>query len=499
MATPLGRRSLLLGALGLAASGCTLGRAKGINAASAACSDVATMPIYVPLATNKEAAAFEAFDPVLYPLPSSDQYSCSTTASGAKMCYPSHAARWSIGTASGWNVPTRYYALDAALHAANLDPTTLLPDTLAGFQYQGDTWGLPASVAPIGVAYRPDVFAAARLKTPAPDWTLADFETACDQILGLTKAGKIPGCYGPLPPMIGSSTYTLTYGQSTSSFTAYGSLLDPALWTGFVPGYGGSLVQGGRFDLTNPGAVRGFTELVRICGAYGAPSTLLPTTQAQAATYLNGAAMLFWQYSGPPSGAAPAAAARAATQRKYARFPVLPVAPTVPAALSGWWLPGDPGMISAPGTAMNAVVQFALWSYQRVRHDPAAPGPPPILSAPDVQRAYWQAPAQVSAGASAMGDYVHYAYIDQGYPPVFTSTAGIIYDALSPAVAGATDVASALATATQKVNADAAQYRTDKLMQAQAQLQRASTYGQFGGSVKQPGPPSGPVVRICRK
>lgn len=487
MAATLSRRSVLIGALGVALSGCALLRpAKAPGAASAACRTVTTLPIFTPVANDKQAAAFEAFDPVLYPLSSSEQYS-----GPAK-------AQWAIVQSGGWNPPIQHYALDVAVQAANLDPASLLPGTAAAFRYQGSTWALPGSVQPLAISYRPDVFAAAQLPEPAADWSVADFENACLRILGLTRAGKIPGCYGPLAPLVGSSTITATEGGNTFSHPVYGDLRDAAVWTGFAAGYGGFLTHAGGFDLTNPGAAAGLGELVRIARAYGAPEKLLPSTAAQQQTYLDGAAMLFRPYGGTPvtpSGAA------GGVRRKYARFPVLPVQPAVPATLSGWRLASTLSVPPAapPAAALDSVVQFALWTWRGVRDNPAAPGPPPVLADPQIQRGYWEAATQVASGATAVGDYTHYVYVDQDFPPVFADTAGIVYDALSGAVTGTADVAAALSAATQRLNAAAAQYMTDKQLQAQAALGRASTYGVFGAAVAPPPTPAGPVVRVCAK
>lgn len=496
MAGTLARRAVLLGALAVACGGCASGQRRP-NAASAACSRVTTLPIYVPLATDAEASAFKAADPVLYPLPSRDQWACARQA-GHEVCYPSHAANWGIATASGWQPPYHFYPLDAALHAANLDPGTLLPHTLDAFRYDGVTWGLPGYVTPVGVAYRPDVFSAAHLPPPAAEWTLAEFEAACARIQGLAQGGKIAGCYGPLPPAVGSGLQALNAPPAWS-------LLTPALWTGFIAGYGGWMVQGSRFELTNPGALRGVAALARICRLYAAPGARLRAQVAPGEPPGEGAAMLFQPYLGPPGGTPAGAglpglpqAARPRYPRRFARFPVLPVVPAVPATVSGWLLPGDPTTTSAPARAIDAVVRFALWSYARVGQHPTAPGPPPVLADAAVQRAYWGAAAQRASGAQAVGAPAHYAYVDQGFPPLFQAAGPILYQALAPVVTESASLTAALGAATQKLNAAAARYRTDKRMQAQARQERAQAFGRFGAAVPLPHTATGPIVRICR-
>jgi len=488
MAATLSRRSLLVTALALTASGCSRALRTGSPvAASAACSNVHTLPIYVPVTANRDAAAFEAFDPSLYPLPASAAALCSVTAAGTRVCYGSGEALWDILTAAGWQPPVRYYTLDSVLQTANVDPSTLLPHTLSAFQYLGSTWALPASVTPVGVAYRPDVFTAAHLPPPAPDWTVADFEAACARIWRLAQAGHIPGCYGPLQAFTGNSTH---YNPQIRAFTRVVPALTAALWTGFVAGYGGSFLHNGRFDLAGAGATLGLSELVRIWRTYAMPKTVSA----------DGAAMLFVPYPQAPAGLPgfQIPPAPSAYPRKYARFPVLPVRRAVPATVYGWRL-NRPGLYpTAPTTALNAVVQFALWSWKRTGQAPASAGAPPVLADPNVQRTYWQTAERAATGASLLGDYTDYVYMDEGFPPVFTSTETTIATALTSAIVGTTDVPTALSTATQQLNAAAAQYQTDREMQAQGQQQRSSTYGQFGAAVQPPHPPAGPVVRVCR-
>ena len=451
------RRAVLLTGLGLVAAGCALlPHRETPNAASLACASVPVLPIDVPLGTQAEAARFAAFDPLVDPLSAAD------VRTGAK-------ALWRVqGMPPFWR-PYWYAPLDAAVRRGNFDAGAMLPGAATAFQYEAQTYALPAWVAPLAVAYRPDVFSAALLPPPSPDWTVADFEKACARITDLAKAGKLPNCTGAL---------------------AGGSLIQSA-WYAFALGYGGVIARNGRFDLTNDGAVQGFLRVTQLDRAYSAPYKSPPKNQADVQAHLRSVAMLLVPFTGAtsvPGG------------RHVARFPRLPARPVVPATLSGWGLTfqqqaGQP-IPAVSNAATDALVQFCLWSYQRLRQAPAAATLPPVLADPNVQRVYWQAPVQVQVGADALADYGDYVYEGADLPQTGDRFDGsLLARNLSAVVAGSRGLTAALTDAQQQLNDLAARFAVDKAMRSQEDANLAAAQQTFGVGVATS--PLGPLRRVC--
>ena len=357
--------------------------------------------------------------------------------------------------------PYWFAPLDTALQLANLNPDTLLAGAAAAFRWGKQTYAVPASAAPLAVAYRPDVFKAALLPPPAPDWTVQDFETACARISGLARAGRLPGCSGAFPSGIVAS-----------------------MWYAFALGYGGAIATNGRFDLTGADTLLGLAKLVQLVRDY-----MIPPRDLSRGT----AVIEFVPYTGPAS--LPAG-------RHVARFPRLPVRPVQPVTLSGWgvvYVPQSGQPVPAPDPAAeNAVVQFCLWLYQAARHDPAAASAPPVLTDPAVQRGYWQSAAQVAVGADALAYSTDYIYPGAGLPESGDSfdDSGIV-GALADAVQGAAsvDLPTALAAAAGQLDADVARYALDKAMRVREETMQGSAGTAFGAP--RAFSPQGPVRRVC--
>ena len=56
-----------------------------------------------------------------------------------------------------------------------IQPADFYPITLQAFTYEGQLWCIPQNMSSLVVYYNQDLFAAAGLAAPAPDWTWADF------------------------------------------------------------------------------------------------------------------------------------------------------------------------------------------------------------------------------------------------------------------------------------------------------------------------------------
>jgi len=74
------------------------------------------------------------------------------------------------------------------------------PSVLDQFTYQGQVWGLPGSVTVGVVNYNKDLFDAANVAYPTPDWTTSDF---LDKAVALTQGEDENKVYGYVPSSFG--------------------------------------------------------------------------------------------------------------------------------------------------------------------------------------------------------------------------------------------------------------------------------------------------------
>ena len=247
--------------------------------------------------------------------------------------------------------------------------------------------------------------------------------------------------------LVGKSSFITTFGGSKQAEEVEGDLGALPLLAGFVAGYGGWLAQGTSYALSNAGCLAGRSQLVQIAQRDGASQAHLPTAAGQTDDR-QGAAMYFdWCVRAPPPG------------WSFARFPRLPVDPVVPVQFSGVWLvwenPSGTVFVGGPhhDAAEDATLSYALWQYGRVRQDPLADLPAPVVADAALQGTYWSAPLLAGRGATAVGDWSHFLPLGVGWPPLGSGRlADPVYEALSTGAAGQGGLQVALTGAGQKLN-----------------------------------------------
>lgn len=318
--TPLTRRSVLL--LALAAAGCGRPRAAQPRRAPAAVRLDVAVQMQVPAGgataralyqRAKDVAAwfapvvlaFNASHPQMRAVSVPEILAPAPRSHGMIEAYP--RASVLVGAGAGG------LDLRGALKAANADLSALLPGAIAGVtQASGAVEGIPVDFAIEEVLYDSRALAAAGLAGPPPaGWTLA-------QMLALVE---------------GLAQRRAVFGADLA-FAPYN--VGPA-WLGFALGYGGSVFAGGRLALTAPRVLEGLN-------AYG---RVLQNTWGRRAPGVVGA-LAFEQVSGVHRGAHQAAALR------RTRFPRMPLAQVVPAALRCATAP-----MTAPHRREGAI--FAVW------------------------------------------------------------------------------------------------------------------------------------------
>ena len=387
------------------------------------------------------------------------------------------ATQWEIGPVLPFlrPAPGTFAPLDAALRAANFEPSALLPGTLEAFAGAGgDHYAVPAYVGAWAVQYDPQVYAEAGLKEPAPDWTIDDFEHDCAAIASAIASGKITRLLAVLPPLVGM--HNAPKGRTTP--VVPGEFRHAALWGAFVEGFGGTVTSDGRFDLTNTGAVTGLQRMVDIATRYGASGPAPRVPGFSASFVWHPATTTGWGAIGWADPSSPYALTFVPTAQElgmygtpmaakgwqWARFPILPVRNVVPLQVTGstvnpsgqgWFVAGG-APPQAPSQSLTALADFALWWYHQYHTTPGLIGlPAPVLADAAVQRAYWSASGQ-APGYPAVGDWQRFAVVEAGWPlvPGASSTSpSPVFDALTQAAEQRTPICKLLPQATQKLNA----------------------------------------------
>lgn len=410
----LGRRRLIARSASVLAAAASSGLIAGCGHRRASTvAHPAGYPILVPGLSAAELASFAAFAPNLDPLP---QPTLSARVHAS-------SAQWEILGSFPFASPKSgaFTPLDPALRQFNVQESTLIPGAFDAFAGAGGGhYGMPIYGGPWGVRYDSAVFQQLGIAEPSPNWTIADFEDVCAIILAAKAAGHLPQLRSVLPPLVGNMTMRpRVSGSSTPGLPYFGQWNDADLWGAFVIGFGGSVVSGGRFDLTNAGAIAGLQRMADIAARY-APTPSVVAGAGPGPCALAFAPTAGFSYSGKPGGSA----APVAGPPRWARFPVLPVRAVVPFKVEGASVAqatGTPlftGAGAPPGTppdALLAVVQYALWWWGRERETPALI--PPVLVADAIQRAYWTASAR-PPGSAAVGDWSHFAVVEAGWPLV---------------------------------------------------------------------------------
>lgn len=440
MAVSLSRRTMLAAAAGLLASAC--GRPTSAHPPSSSAAAPVQYPIAVPGATPQDLAAFAAYAPGVKPLPVPKS--------------PATTPQWEIAPTEPFLYSAAFSALDAALRQVNFDVSVLLTGAYTGFaSHVGGTalhYAVPTFAVPWGVQYDASVFRTVGLDDPAPDWSLEAFEGCCAAIAAAMQAGHLPNLQSVLPPLLGGMR-EVRIGTRSQTVMYFGPFTDPTLQGGFVEGFGGTVVTGGRFDLTNTGAIAGLQRMVDLATRFGPPAgqpaggpSALHFTKA-ASTFVKGSAM-------------PAPLPDPKTWR-WARFPRFPVDPVVPTRAGGVTVsraapeigfPITPP-VGVPDEALLAVAEYALWRYDQARRTPALPDqPPPVLADPAVQQSYWSAPRLAANDYAAVGDWPHFRMIGADWPMALGGITAPIHKALTTAADSGTPISHLVAQATQQLN-----------------------------------------------
>lgn len=131
--------------------------------------------------------------------------------------------------------------LDNLLHLVNYNPSSVVPDTVDAFRWNGRLYGLPAGVRTLEVAVESTVFASLPKQALQPGWTVNGL---------LSSIG--PGC------------------RATGSLPWLGGIdfRHPIVWGGFL-GRDHDLVVDDRLDLSNPTTIAGAQELINLVSALG--------------------------------------------------------------------------------------------------------------------------------------------------------------------------------------------------------------------------------------
>lgn len=272
---------------------------------------------------------------------------------------------WQLQTTEPRQLPSHAYPLNAAIRAENVDAQAVLPGTFDAFSQKGVIYGLPYSIVPISLWYRPAVLSRIGVSPPpSRGWTVPQFLAACGRVEAAVAKGRLKGIRSALGPMVGR-------GGNLA-----GELEDVLLWSGFILGYGGALINKGRFDFTGSGALAGLDELVYISRRFGAKtsasteSALAAAYQAAAFTFIVPIPRTGWQ------------------QARMLRFPVRAV---VPCSVLGVGLSTTTGgRVGDAQAAELAAVRFMKWLWQAEQQGVLMQmGYAPISSNVDVQGAYW--------------------------------------------------------------------------------------------------------------
>jgi len=397
------------------------------------------LPVYVPNLSPGSAsvASLQKFAPSLDPIGSGTRYQYLARAR--------EAPRWVIVEQDYFRPPLPFVSLAPAVRQHNLFVPGLLQSTLAAFQQAGTQWALPTSVAPLGVLYRPDLFAQAGVASPTADWTIDDLSSTCRQLALAVQKGALPSAVHPLQGWFHS------FGSIPLSFDYAHT------WTlaAFISGYGGTCVKDGAFAFADADALQGAAAFVDLWRSYGTRTA----DGSNVATNPPNVAMYVAMYDGPDDSYD--------SSWRWARFPKFPAGAPVPARLLGAYLAtetsaGDilnsvPQTPPVPLTALDAVVEFALWRYGAGGAYPE----PPVLAAQSIQSAYWTSGDRQSSGAVQVGDWSHYFYPCLGWPLTVVSWDDVIFTAIQAALADPGSLADALGAAQATLNASAAQYAAE--------------------------------------
>lgn|GEM_PF-1827026 len=352
-----------------------------------------------------------------------------------------------LSSVFGHAPPLLYGSLNSALRALNYDAGRLSIGVSAAFESAGQIFGIPMVAHPTVIGWRKDVFRYAGLRPPRVDWSQSDLMEACAALADVVRSKKVPGLEWVMPPMVAGPTI----GTQTASAAPGWLRTHPAVWAGFVGGFGGTTWADGAFHLSNPGCLRGLQALTEFIRLFGVSDRPLTADDVDPVSTLNSTALQFVSYPYAPM----------ATDSRWAftRFPVLPH-PVIPTQYEGIGLDYEHGggskrVDAESGDAIVAAASFLVWLLgkgpQRQLGDA---GLPPVLADNETQTSFWRtAPGHPFTPT----DWTQFADYMQDWPALPNGTTfdvtDIVYQAIQSSVADPSGLRDAVAAADARLAA----------------------------------------------
>ena len=319
--------------------------------------------------------------------------------------------------------------LNAALAALNFNQNTIVPGAMEAFRYGSAQVGIPVAQSPIGIRWRRDVFRAAGLAAPTPDWTINDFVAACMEIKTMIPTGRVRGLDGVLPPL---GVYAAKRKNGTLAQFS-GALAEPAWWIAFALGYGGDLVTRGRVRLDGA-AIRGIAKLVDIAHRFGDRTVVDTQTAPMVDALPLKYAMMFdvWASSRgvdvastTPMYPPPGPVLTFGKNWAWARLPRFPLRAVITTVLDGEGL--QPSTHAGHHeSSLHTAVQSLVW-LNRAQARPLldAADVPPVVSSTKVQKDFWSRQGPEDRQVGEWSQFVPYA-------SALPLPTGIAYEMWSP-------------------------------------------------------------------
>ena len=375
--------------------------------------------------------------------------------SGKNQGYRSaHYGLVSLGNGGGMTIDYgSLLPLNAALAALNFNPNTIVPGAMEAYRYGSAQVGLPVAQAPIGIRWRRDVFRAAGLAAPTPDWTINDFVAACVEIKTMIPTGRVRGLDGVLPPlgMYGAKLKNGTF----ASFS--GALAEPAWWIAFALGYGGDLVTRGRVRL-NGAAIRGLARLVDIARQFGDTTVVYAQTAPMADTFPLKYAMMFDVWASArgvdvalttPMYPPPGPVLTFGKNWAWARLPRFPLRAEITTVLDGEGLQPSAHAVYHESSLHTAVQSLVWLNRAQARPSLDAAGVPPVVTSTKVQKDFWSRQAPDDRQVGEWSQFVPYA----SALPLPTGIASEMWSPLLRAIARPASLPGLVREAEHRMNA----------------------------------------------
>lgn len=343
--------------------------------------------------------------------------------------------------------------LSLALRAQNFESNSLVAGAMSAWSWQGRVLAVPFSEVPWGIRWRKDVFAAAGLARPKPNWTFGDFAQTCGLVQKVVRSGRIKGVTSTLGPITSPAELANKPGQKhvigPGGVGFPTAMQFPGLWQAFVLGFGGTIAKGGRFVLTDSQSelgLRALTDLVQEYSVSVSEMIAIPTN-TPLSEWLSAVQNLYGMTFDIYPGSHLSGISSEWEWARMPRFPIQPVIPTVAQAIAlqkgaASRPPESDSRLAAAtaalGTWLNAPEAFELTKIPSARVDVAS------------QSTFWSAPW--SAQAAVLGDWRNFRDAFSGFPTL--PSQDYVQQAVSEVLSGDVDLQTALARANQRLNAE---------------------------------------------